>query len=393
MRSILEKYPWISYNIDLTRIHYSFWFELGQCVSKCDHIKQIPLLPKIREELHLIYLAKGAAATTAIEGNTLGEEKALDIIRGKSDVGGSESYQKTEIENILKACNEIAEALGKKEDIRIDVETLCKFNKIILSGDIPIAEGAVPGEIRGHSVVVGNVYKAPDAQDVPFLLDQFCEWIAKLGDEIKTESPVGHQAIAIIRAIAAHLYLIWIHPFGDGNGRLARLIEFTILLKSGVPSIAAHLLSNHYNSTRSLYYQNLKRAKLGDPASTFFQYAVKGFQENLKAVITAIIDQIIFISWQQYVYERFREMPPTDPVRRQRDVLIEISQKYFDKKGRLSFDEIKQVAAPVYVKHGKTSKSFTRDFRALLKDDLLDGNDSGFMPKISPILQRLPFSK
>ena len=63
------------------------------------------------------------------------------------------------------------------------------------------------------------------------------------------ENPIGEQSIAILRAITAHLYLIWIHPFGDGNGRLARLVEFTILLKSGIPSIAAHLLSNHYNAT------------------------------------------------------------------------------------------------------------------------------------------------
>ncbi len=393
MKEIVEKYPWISYNIDLSKMPYSFWFELGQCVSKCDHIKQIPLLPKIRGELHLIYLAKGVAATTAIEGNTLGEEQALDIIKGKSDIGDSQQYQKREIQNILRACNEITDTLRKGEDIEIDVETLCEFNKIILSGDIPIADGAVPGEIRKHSIVVGNVYKGPDAQDVPFLLGRFCKWITELGSETETESPIGNQAMAIVRAVAAHLYLIWIHPFGDGNGRLARLIEFTILLKSGIPSIASHLLSNHYNSTRTLYYQNLKKAKTEGPSLTFFQYAVKGFRDNLRTVIKTIIDQIQFISWQQYVYERFREMPPSDSAKRQRDVLIEISQKHYDKREGLSLDEISKIAAPVYVKYGKTSKSFTRDFNILVKSGFLEQSKSGFVPKFAPILQRLPFSK
>jgi Fic family protein len=393
MNDIIEKYPWISYKIDLRNIDYSFWFELGQCVSKCDHIKQIPLLPKIRQELHLIYLAKGAAATTAIEGNTLGEEKALAIVKGKADLADSEQYQKREIENILTVCNEIANTLSKGEDVRIDVPTLCSFNKTILSGDIPVAEGATPGEIRKHSVTIGNVYKAPDARDIQFLLDRFCEWIAKLGDEIDTESQSMRQSMAIVRAIAAHLYLAWIHPFGDGNGRLARLVEFTILLKSGIPSIAAHLLSNHYNSTRIFYYQNLKKAKLKGPASTFFPYAIKGFQENLKSVISTIIDQIMSISWQQYVYERFREMPPSDPAKRQRDVLIEISQRYYDKKEWLSLEDIQKATSSIYVKHGKTMKSFTRDFRNLMKGGFLEAGDSGFRPDVSPILQRLPFTK
>ena len=392
MNNLLDKYPWISYKIDLRKMPYSFWFELGQCVSKCDHIRQIPLLPKIRDELHLIYLAKGVAATTAIEGNTLGEEKVLDIIKGKAEIGESEQYQKTEIENIIKACDEIADTLRRGEDVKIDVKMLCKFNKIILSGDVPIAEGAVPGEIRKHSVVVGNVYKAPDAKDLLFLLEQFCEWIATLGKDLE-EGPINQQSIAIIKAVTAHLYLIWIHPFGDGNGRLARLIEFTILLKSGIPSISAHLLSNHYNSTRALYYQQLMRAKLEGPASTFFQYAVKGFQENLSGVISTIIGQIIFIFWQQYVYDKFKEMPPSDPVKRQRDVLIEISQRYYDKKDWLPLNDIQKSVAPVYIKHSKTMKSFTRDFKALIKNDFLEIGDSGYRPKVSPILQRLPFSK
>jgi len=41
-----------------------------------------------------------------------------------------------------------------------------------------------------------------------------------------------------------------IHPFGDSNGRTARLIEFYILLRAGLPDMVSHILSNHYNDTR-----------------------------------------------------------------------------------------------------------------------------------------------
>src|SRR5258708_25331431 len=87
----------------------------------------------------------------------------------------------------------------------------------------------------------------------------------------------------IIRAVIAHLYLAWIHPFGDGNGRTARLIEYRILLACGVPSPAVHLLSNHYNLTRTEYYRQLDRAS-GSKGEyiPFVEYAVQGFVDGLR---------------------------------------------------------------------------------------------------------------
>ena len=52
-------------------------------------------------------------------------------------------------------------------------------------------------------------------------------------------------AYAILKAIFAHLYLVWIHPFGDGNGRTARLLEFHILTAASLPYPVTHLLSNY----------------------------------------------------------------------------------------------------------------------------------------------------
>lgn len=71
--------------------------------------------------------------------------------------------------------------------------------------------------------------------------------------------------MAILKAIAAHLYLAWIHPF-DGNGRTARLMELRLLLAAGVTTPATHLLSNHYNLTRGEYYRQLDAAsRTGNP--------------------------------------------------------------------------------------------------------------------------------
>jgi len=390
MKKNMEKYPWISFEINLKNMPFNFWLMLGQCVSKCSHIKQIPLLPEIREKLHSIYLAKGVAATTAIEGNTLGENKVLEIIEGKTISEPSKQYQEQEVKNIIAACNYLATIINRDEDTSLSKRLLCDLNSRVLAGNIPIAEGAVPGKIRTHSVVVGDAYRAPDAQDVPGLVDEFCKWINQLDREVRDS--IDKFSFAIIKAIATHLYIAWIHPFGDGNGRTARLVEFMILLKSGIPSSAAHLLSNHYNSTRVMYYRNLNLARKHSP-SIFCKYAVEGFLDGLEeTVIKTIIEQVQFISWQHYVYEKFREMPSSSSSKRQRDVIIEISKQCYETKRAFSIDEIKNMTALIYFKSGKTQKAFTRDFNTILKNDFLEKTHSGFIPKFEPILDRLPFS-
>jgi Fic family protein len=78
----------------------------------------------------------------------------------------------------------------------------------------------VPGELRGRDVKVGNhIAVSPGA--VPRFLERFEEVYGRLG---KTESILG--------AAGAHHRLAWIHPFVDGNGRVARLMSHATLLET-----------------------------------------------------------------------------------------------------------------------------------------------------------------
>jgi len=70
-----DKYPWITFKVDLQKLSYRTWIQLGECLSKCEHLAQIPLKPITAQEMHKLYLAKGVSATTSIEGNTLSEHK------------------------------------------------------------------------------------------------------------------------------------------------------------------------------------------------------------------------------------------------------------------------------------------------------------------------------
>jgi Fic family protein len=94
----------------------------------------------------------------------------------------------------------------------------------------------VPGEFRDRDVVVGR-HVPVSAPAVPCFLKRFEEVYSKLG---KTET--------IIAVAAAHHRLAWIHPFLDGNGRVARLMSHATLLETldtgGVWSIARGLARN-----------------------------------------------------------------------------------------------------------------------------------------------------
>jgi len=94
----------------------------------------------------------------------------------------------------------------------------------------------VPGQLRHRDVAVGR-HVPISAPAVPRFLRRFDEVYSKLG---KTETILG--------AAAAHHRLVWIHPFLDGNGRVARLISHATLLDAldtgGVWSIARGLARN-----------------------------------------------------------------------------------------------------------------------------------------------------
>jgi Fic family protein len=126
-------------------------------------------------------------------------------------------------------------------------------------------------------------YRGAPPEDCEHLLDRLCDWLSCNDFD---GPPDLRVAFAIVRAIIAHLYLAWIHPFGDGNGRAARLVEFDILFSAGMPTPAAHLLSNHYNLTRTEYYRQLEYASAsGGDILQFVNYAVQGLLEWTQGAI------------------------------------------------------------------------------------------------------------
>ncbi|EGD45062.1 Fic protein [Nocardioidaceae bacterium Broad-1] len=318
------RFPFLSFEYDTRKITTRTWFLMGEAMSKCQHLAGAPLKPAAASELASIYLAKGVQATTAIEGNTLSDDEVRAIVdSGTAGVPESRDYLQREVQNVLACITEIDEALHNGHRLPIDRERLCALNARILEG-IPDSPEVVPGQLREHDVVAGT-YKAPHYTEVPALVDQFTGWINQLRDEAaKATRNEDRFTAAVLAAVLAHVYLVWVHPFGNGNGRLARLIEVQLLSESGVvPLVATNLLSNHYNKTRQAYYLALDEAQRD--ISAFIQYAVLGFTDELRDQVARVRAESKAIHWESYVYEVFRKQPNTDSRSRQRDLALTMS--------------------------------------------------------------------
>ena len=254
-REYLESHSHIDFSLDLRSAPPSVWSLLGEAKSKAQHVGRSLLSPRSSDRLMQVYLARGALATTAIEGNTLSEEEAQQILDHQLELPVSKQYMQREIENVIEGYNRAKEALLAGPEPAWTVERISKMNQVILDG-LPLEEGVIPGGIRTHSVVVGP-YRAAPARDCEFLLERLCDWLNSEEFSAGPDDPELAAPMTIIKAIVGHLYIAWIHPFGDGNGRTARLMELQILLTAGFPAPTCQLLSNHYNQTRSEYYRAL----------------------------------------------------------------------------------------------------------------------------------------
>lgn len=318
-------HPWLKFALRLPPDDFRLWLMVGEAASKIQHLSGVPLRPDVAGELHRIYLAKGVLATTAIEGNTLNEAQVRQLIDGKLELPKSQQYLQQEVQNIIDVCNREARSLLSPEgnDRKLCRSLVEEYNRDVLKG-LALSENTVPGKIREHSVVVGNVYRGAPAEDCEYLLERLCEWLNS--EDFSPKEEELRIPLALIKAIVAHVYLAWIHPFGDGNGRTARLMEFHVLFANGIPLPAAHLLSDHYNLTRTEYYRELAKASAsGGDLLPFIRYALRGFLDGIREQIARIREQQMRVAWENYVHDLFRKLKNSPTQKRRRELVFDLS--------------------------------------------------------------------
>ena len=389
----MTTYPFIKFPPHLDEFPARVWLLLGEIQARIDHIKQLPIPRDESNLLRRMYLTKGVHSTTAIEGNSFSEEEVERIIEGKLKAPPSREYQQQQIDNMVEAFNIVGKTQLSGSSGPFSLELLNSYHAIILNKlDDSLADDVVIGALRRNRVMVGR-YLAALPEDCPRLIDEYCDWLNQ-----EMPAPDGYEiAGQIVKALISHVYFAWIHPYGDGNGRMTRLIEFVILLRAGIPDVAAHLLSNFYNKTRDQYYTQLQAShgEYRDGSYTeksnllgFIEYALQGFKDELDEQFSIIHAMQVRIIWRDYIHAEFRKRFSENLSRarqRQKRLILDLTVHRFDEA--VAKDQIRDVTPALYHAYADRNKRMIqRDINALVDMELLIHDGTGYKPNADTLM-------
>ena len=279
MRTCERTHPWINFKLEPGSLDASIWSLLDETRAKCSQINGVAPGPATARELELVSLVRAVRASAAIEGNPLSEAQVRARLTGQLFLPRDQEHFGQEVANIGRALQE-PDPSGKPDgDSNLSVSDILHSHEKIMR-DLPLEGHVIPGQLRmpGQHVRVGGYLGAPP-EDLACLLQGLCDW---LNTGFRGSNAVDRLAFGILKAIISHVYIAWIHPFGDGNGRTARLLETRLLIQAGLPQATAHLLSPHYYCTRPEYYLRLERSsQQEDGLPAFLRYALQGLVEGL----------------------------------------------------------------------------------------------------------------
>ncbi len=223
---------------------------------KANHQKNWEKMPaSIKEKMIEEQSIEFTYNTNAIEGSTL----TLDDTRKLLHDGISPNKPLRDVQESINHAKIFKNMVSDKYDL-LSVDLIKEWHLEVFKESKP----DMAGKFREYLVKVGN-YLCPDWQDVPKLMDDFIDWY---NEESKSLHPVELAA-------KAHYRFVKIHPFGDGNGRITRLIMNFILHKHGFP-----ILIIEYKK-RSSYYHALNQADKKTEYE-FLKYIYKRYMKENK---------------------------------------------------------------------------------------------------------------
>lgn len=266
-----------------------------------DAVSDLPILPKLATALEQELIRRSIFGTAAIEGNPLTEERVGQIISESKSVGVPGNAE-IEIRN-LKNAYDFTKTLKRSDSSPIIGEDLIKKAHALITTGVQ-DEYNNPGMYRNHIVKVGDknhggVYTPPKClEDIRNLMKEYEIWINS-DEVVELDQP--------IRAALAHFHLGLIHPFGNGNGRTARLIEALLLQLSGIKYVPV-MLSNFYYRNMDDYFWAFSKSERNkeNDITPFLSLALKGFIESLKEIKGKITFYIRLFSLRDY-YAYLRE--------------------------------------------------------------------------------------
>ena len=164
------------------------------------------------------------------------------------------------------------------------------------TGSLQVVSGRVGNE-RVH-------FEAPSAQRLPDEMDRFLGWFNRRSPD----DPV-------LRAGIAHLWFVTVHPFDDGNGRIARAIADMALARSDETESRFYSMSRQIERERKQYYSQLERQQRGELDITPW---LEWFLGCLDRAIASATDLLGAVLYKARLWERINQRPVND---RQRKII------------------------------------------------------------------------
>ncbi len=203
----------------------------------------------IRDDYQIYALANIDAVhySTKIEGNKLTRDQVTKALEGDKKPW-SLRHDIQEVVNYSKARKFVFEQTHKK----IDIDFILSVHDQLLN---KIVKGKLKGRFREAQNVIKDsrsgeiVYLPPEASDVFPLMKGLMNYIHK--NQIEKISP-------LILAPMFHYEFVTIHPFMDGNGRIARLITNAILMLGGYDVHKYAAIEKQHEKEREQYYHSLR---------------------------------------------------------------------------------------------------------------------------------------
>ena len=147
------------------------------------------------------------------------------------------------------------------------------------TGEMQVISGAM-GMEKVH-------YEAVDAKKVKAEMDRFIKWVNE-------KSPID----LVIKSAIAHLWFVTIHPFDDGNGRIARAVSDMLLARSDGNSQRFYSMSNQILKERKKYYAALEKTQQGDSDITlwliWFLNCLKNALINTESTFDSVLNKVEF---------------------------------------------------------------------------------------------------
>lgn len=204
----------------------------------------------LKEIMHILE----SVASARIEGNrTTVVGAAVDSLEAEKPAG-NEDFQ--ELRNIRKAIQFIEDTVGGDDPKPITPALIREIQKIIVKG-LTRDGSRTPGIWRTEPVkILNSPHRPPEHIEIPSLIRELCNYIEN-DDEDKLD---------IIKIATAHHRFAAIHPFDNGNGRTARLLTYTMLVKAKFIDKTKRTVLNPsaiFCIDRQHYYDMLSRADTG----------------------------------------------------------------------------------------------------------------------------------